>query len=133
MMSGFRDFVLRGNVVDLAVGVVIGAAFSGVVKAFTDGFLNPVIKMVTGGSKVGGKIVLSGSGANEIALDYGSFLTSLVNFVIIAAVIYFLVVLPMNTLNDHLKLSKKEAASDEPSNQEKLLAEIRDELKARNV
>ena len=130
-MSGFRDFVLRGNVVDLAVGVVIGAAFGNVVKTFTDGFLQPIIKLTTGGNDIGGKIVLSGSGANAIAIDYGSFLTSLINFVIIAAVIYFLVVLPMNTLNDRLKLSKKEAASDEPSNQEKLLAEIRDELKNR--
>lgn len=132
MLSGFRDFVLRGNVVDLAVGVVIGAAFGNVVKSFTDGFLEPVIKLVTGGNDIGGKIRLSGSGANEIALNYGAFLTALINFVIIAAVIYFLVVLPMNTLTDHLKLSKKEAAA-EPSNQEKLLAEIRDELKARNA
>ena len=131
MMSGFRDFVLRGNVVDLAVGVVIGAAFSGVVKSFTDGFLNPLIKMATGGNKIGGTIAL-GSGADAASLDYGSFLTSLINFVIIAAVIYFLVVLPMNTLNDRLKLTKKDAVA-EPSNQEKLLAEIRDELKARNA
>ncbi len=131
MMSGFRDFVLRGSVVDLAVGVVIGAAFGGVVKAFTDGFLNPVIKLVTGGSKVGGTFKL-GNGADAPSIDYGAFLTSLINFVIIAAVIYFLVVLPFNKINERLKLTKKEAVA-EPSNQEKLLAEIRDELKARNV
>jgi large conductance mechanosensitive channel len=131
MMSGFRNFVLRGNVVDLAVGVVMGAAFGDVVKKFTDGFLNPLIKLATGGNQIGGKIIL-GSGQDAVALDYGSFITSAVNLVVIAAVIYFLVVLPFNKLNEKLKLTPIAPAA-EPSNQEKLLAEIRDALKARPV
>ena len=130
-LNGFRDFVLRGNVVDLAVGVVMGAAFSDVVKKFTDGFLSPLIKLATGGNQIGGKIIL-GTGKEAVALDYGSFLTSAINLVLIAAFIYFLVVLPFNKLNERLKLMPLAPAA-EPSNQEKLLAEIRDELKARRL
>ena len=124
MFSGFRDFILRGNVVDLAVGVVIGAAFGGVVTSFTNGFVNPLIKAITGGgAKVGGVFVVNGA-----TFDYGAFITAILNFLIIAAIIYFLVVTPMNHLNARFKREDK-AAVAEPSNEEKLLAEIRDELR----
>lgn len=125
MLRGFRDFILRGNVVDLAVGVVIGAAFGGVVKAFTDGFITPLIQAVTGGgAKIGGAFMVHGA-----KFDYGAFISSVINFLIIAAVIYFLVVLPVNAITTRFKHAEKPATA-EPSNEEKLLAEIRDELRA---
>lgn len=125
MLKGFRDFILRGNVVDLAVAVVIGAAFGGVVKSFTDGFVNPLIKAITGGgAKIGGAFVVNGA-----TFDYGAFLSAIINFLIIAAIVYFLVVMPLNALTNRLKRQEKPPVA-EPSNEEKLLAEIRDELRA---
>lgn len=126
MLRGFRDFVLRGNVVDLAVGVVIGAAFGGVVSSFSAAFINPLIQAVTGGgARVGGAFVVNGA-----TFNYGAFITAAINFVLVAAILYFLVVLPVNRLTERLKRQEKPAVA-EPSNQEKLLAEIRDALKAR--
>ncbi|GAA5514633.1 large-conductance mechanosensitive channel [Deinococcus carri] len=133
MLRGFRDFILRGNVVDLAVGVVIGAAFGGVVTAFTKAFLDPLVKLVTGGA-VAGAITLRAAnpaqGIDAIVLDYGSFITALINFVLTALVLYLFVVTPMNTLMARFKREEKPAVA-EPSNEEKLLAEIRDELRRR--
>ncbi|WP_104991552.1 large conductance mechanosensitive channel protein MscL [Deinococcus sp. NW-56] len=126
MLRGFRDFVLRGNVVDLAVGVVIGAAFTGIVTAFSNSFINPLIKAVTGGgAQVGGTFTLNGA-----VFDYGAFITALLNFLIVAAILYFLVVTPVNRINERFKREDKPAVA-EPSNEEKLLAEIRDELRRR--
>lgn len=133
MLRGFRDFILRGNVVDLAVGVVIGAAFGGVVTAFTRAFLDPLVKLVTGGA-VAGAITLRAAnpaqGIDAIVLDYGSFITALINFVLTALVLYLFVVTPMNSLMARFKREEKPAVA-EPSNEEKLLAEIRDELRRR--
>lgn len=118
--------MLRGNVVDLAVGVVIGAAFGGVVSSFSAAFINPLIQAVTGGgARVGGAFVVNGA-----TFNYGAFITAAINFVLVAAILYFLVVLPVNRLTERLKRQEKPAVA-EPSNQEKLLAEIRDALKAR--
>lgn len=126
MFKGFREFVLRGNVVDLAVGVVIGAAFTGVVTAFSNGFINPLIKAITGGgTAVGGTFRVNGA-----VFDYGAFITALLNFLIVAAILYFLVVTPLNRLNERLGRGQKPPVT-EPSNEEKLLAEIRDELRRR--
>lgn len=126
MVMGFRDFILRGNVVDLAVGVVIGAAFGGVVSSFSAAFINPLIQAVTGGgTRVGGAFVINGA-----AFNYGAFLTAIINFLLVAAVVYFLVVLPVNRLNARFKREDKPAVA-EPSNQEKLLAEIRDAITQR--
>ncbi|UQN07991.1 large conductance mechanosensitive channel protein MscL [Deinococcus sp. QL22] len=125
MLKGFQDFILRGNVVDLAVGVVIGAAFSGIITAFSAAFLNPLIKLATGGgTRVGGAFVV-----NNVTFDYGTFITAIINFILIAAVIYFLVVTPMNHLTTRFKRQDKPPVA-EPSNEEKLLAEIRDALRA---
>ncbi|THF84841.1 large conductance mechanosensitive channel protein MscL [Deinococcus sp. KSM4-11] len=125
MLQGFRNFVLRGNVVDLAVGVVIGAAFGAVVTAFTKFLLDPLVKLVTGGAKVGGAFTVSG-----VVFDYGTFITALIQFVLTALVIYLFVVVPMNHINERLKREEKPPVA-EPSNEEKLLAEIRDALRAR--
>ena len=94
VVTEFKEFVLRGNVVDLAVGVVVGAAFSGVVKAFTDDLISPLIGLP-------GKIDLKGLAYEvnkDTAFKYGDFLTSLISFIITAAVVFFFVVKPLNWL-----------------------------------
>lgn len=133
MIKGFQDFILRGNVIDLAVGVVMGAAFGNVVGAFTKAFLDPIVKLVTGGN-VAGQLVLrqAAPGVEAITMDYGSFITSLINFLLTALVIYLFVVQPMNKLMERFKREEKPAVA-EPSNEEKLLAEIRDAIRTRSL
>lgn len=128
MAGNFREFILRGNVVDLSVGVVIGAAFGNLVSKFTESFVNPLIRLATGGVEFGGKIVLIASPdkSSEIALSYGNFVTALVTFLITAVVVYYAVVLPLGRLNERLGLAPKAAG---PTPQEQLLTEIRDLLK----
>jgi large conductance mechanosensitive channel len=93
-VKGFRAFILRGNVVDLSVGVVIGSAFTALVKAFGDAFLNPLIAVFLGSRQtMGASFTVHGQ-----RFTYGAFLTALVVFLITAAVVYFLVVLPMTKL-----------------------------------
>ena len=92
MLKGFRDFLMRGNVVDLAVAVVIGAAFGAVVTAFATDFIGGIIGAIGGSPGLQRRrFTVNGS-----KIVYGSTITALINFVIVAAVIYFLVVMPMN-------------------------------------
>jgi large conductance mechanosensitive channel len=125
MVRGFRDFILRGNVVDLAVGVVIGLAFNAVVQSFTNSFLNPLIKLITGGRAVGGEFKING-----VSFTYGSFINQVITFVLTAAALYFLVVVPMNKLAERRKRGE-EPEPDAPSDEVRLLTEIRDALTAR--
>ncbi|WP_293909942.1 large conductance mechanosensitive channel protein MscL [Deinococcus sp.] len=127
MLTGFRNFILRGNVVDLAVGVVTGAAFAALVTAFTAAFLTPLIKLVGGGGKVGGSFVI-----NDVEFPWGLFIGAIITFLLTMAVIYFAVVVPMNAAIERLKRTEKPPVA-EPSNEEKLLAEIRDALRSRPV
>ncbi|GAB3187107.1 large conductance mechanosensitive channel [Micromonospora palomenae] len=126
MLKGFKDFIMRGNVVDLAVGVVIGAAFTGVVTAFTTSFLKPIIKLVGGGED-------QFAGAWEISqgnfMDWAGFINALITFLLTAAVLYFLVVFPMNRLAERRKRGEEPPPSA-PSEEVKLLTEIRDALVA---
>jgi large conductance mechanosensitive channel len=93
VLKGFKDFLFRGNVVDLAVAVVIGAAFTAVVNAFTDSFLTPLIGLVGGGGELGGTVRINGQ-----EFTYGAFISQVITFVLTAAVVYFVVVLPMKEL-----------------------------------
>ena len=133
MRQEFKEFAMRGNVVDLAVGVVIGAGFGKIVAALVDKIIMPVIGWLTSGQdfsemafNVGQKMGADGIMVPAIAIGYGAFLQSVLDFLIIAFAI-FLVVKGIN------KMNKKEAAAPaappEPSNEEKLLTEIRDLLK----
>lgn len=132
MLKGFRDFILRGNVVELAVAVVIGTAFTAIVTAFTDHLINPLIASV-------GDADVSGLGfhvipANEATfLDFGAVITAAINFLIIAAVVYFILVMPMNKLNEALQARKgvTEEKEEPASLEANLLEEIRDLLKER--
>jgi len=94
LMDGFKKFILRGNVVDLAVGVVIGAAFNSVVSSLVKTFLTPIISLVTGHNRLA-SLYFSVNGNKFM---YGDFLNALISFLIVAFVVYFFVVVPMNKL-----------------------------------
>jgi len=105
-MSGFRKFLLRGNVVDLAVAVLIGAAFGALVTAFTSSFITPLL------AAIGGKPDFSSLyfTVNKSHFTYGKFINALIAFLILAAVVYFFVVVPINRLMERFK-----PAPDEPT------------------
>jgi len=122
MLKGFKDFIMRGNVVDLAVGVVIGAAFTAVVTGFTNSFLKPLIDVFSGGGDVGGKFKVNG-----VDFPYSTFINALITFLLTAAVIYFFVVFPLNKLAER-RARGEEPPPSAPSEEVKLLTEIRDAL-----
>ena len=95
MLDGFKKFILRGNFVDMAVGVVIGAAFAGVVTGLTAAFLNPLIKLVTGGGEKVSSLVFTIRGT---PFPVDDFINATISFLLIAAAVYFFVVLPINAL-----------------------------------
>src|ERR1700674_3063482 len=103
MLDGFKKFILRGNVVDMAVGVVIGAAFAGVVSGLTKEFLTPLIQLVAGGEKFSPlQFTIRGT-----AFPVDDFINASISFVLIAAVVYFLVVLPVNALVARMNRGEK--------------------------
>ncbi|MET7864203.1 large conductance mechanosensitive channel protein MscL [Micromonospora taraxaci] len=123
MLKGFKDFIMRGNVVDLAVGIVIGAAFTGVVTQLTKSFLEPLIKMMGGGSGLSaGRWTIGGQ-----AFEWAAFINALITFLLTAAVLYFFVVYPMNKLAERRQRGE-EPPPAAPSEEVKLLTEIRDAL-----
>ena len=128
MLKGFKDFILRGNVVDLAVAVVIGAAFATIVTAFTDSIIKPLINAITPASSPGLGVTLI-AGKDSTYVDFAAVITAAINFVIVAAVIYFAVVLPVNVIQERRRRGE-ETGPAEPTEVE-LLAEIRDLLSAR--
>ena len=99
-MDGFKKFLLRGNVVDLAVAVVIGAAFGAVVTAFVEAFITPLVGVVTGAS---GDFSAKTFTVADVVFPFGKFIQALLSFVIIAAVVYFFVVKPIQRLMDKFK------------------------------
>lgn len=143
MIQEFKTFVARGNVLDLAVAVVIGTAFGAIVTSFTDDLLMPIIGLLTGGVDFSSKFIVlagvpadyAGSMTDYAALKkagaalfgYGAFVTAVIKFVIIAFAIFMLV----KAVNRAIRPVEAAAAAPTPS--EALLAEIRDELKARRL
>jgi large conductance mechanosensitive channel len=123
MLKGFRDFLLRGNVVDLAVAVIIGTAFGAVVDSLVKDIITPIIGAI-GGQPDFSAIMLG-------PLRIGSFLNALIAFLVIAFVIYFLVVVPVNAIMERARRQSEDGAPPAPTKQEVLLAEIRDLLKQR--
>jgi large conductance mechanosensitive channel len=116
MLEGFKKFVMRGNVIDLAVGVIIGAAFGGIVDALSKDIITPILTMI-GGQPDFSAIKIGGIGI-------GNFLNAVINFLIKAGGLYFLIVLPFNRF-----ATKLAAAPAPPTTSENLLTEIRDLLK----
>jgi large conductance mechanosensitive channel len=123
MLKGFKDFLLRGNIVDLAVAVVIGTAFTALVASFTESFLLPLIGLVGGGGVDGGTLTLDGQ-----KFTFGVFVNALITFMLTAAVVYVAVVLPMKAIMERRRRGE-EAGPVEPT-QVELLVEIRDLLRA---
>jgi large conductance mechanosensitive channel len=124
-VQGFKDFIMRGNVVDLAVGIVIGAAFSGVVTAITKSFIEPLIRVFSGGKELSGKFTV-----NATVFDWAAATNAVITFLITAAVLYFLVVTPMNRLAERRRKGI-EPESKAPAEDVLLLREIRDALVGR--
>lgn len=122
MLSGFKAFILRGNVIELAVAVVIGAAFNTVVQRVVDSLINPIIGQAFDADSLDGALIVGLPRGGEIA--FGAVIGAIINFVIVAAVVYFVFVLPMN------KLRPKVAEAPTGPSDVDLLGEIRDLLKA---
>ncbi|MBI2007897.1 large conductance mechanosensitive channel protein MscL [Candidatus Saccharibacteria bacterium] len=102
MLSEFRKFILRGNVVDLAVGIVIGAAFTSVVNAFVKDIVNPIVELFYQGGKFSSATLTLG----DSKFQYGDLLNNLLSFLIVAAVVFFFVVKPINHLTERFTRSK---------------------------
>ncbi len=140
MLKEFKDFISKGNVMDMAVGVIIGGAFASIVSALTSSFIQPLLNLI-GGAEVQGRIPLGNSGQ---FLDYGAFITAVINFLIIALIV-FLIVKAFNTAEkkaeERIKkiaaktgksvaeVKAEETPAEVKSNEEVLLEEIRDILK----
>ena len=122
MLSGFKAFILRGNVVELAVAVVIGAAFNAVVQRIVDSLINPIVGQAFSADSLDGALIVPLPRGGEIA--FGAVIGAIINFIIVAAVVYFVFVLPMNKLRP-----KVVEAPTGPSDVD-LLGEIRDLLRA---
>ncbi len=125
MLSGFKEFITRGNVIDLAVGLIIGGAFTAVVNALVESVIMPAISMLVGSPSFDEFFVFG-------QVKIGVFLTAVVNFLLIAAAVYFCIVMPINTLNERRarKLGLDPEAEEEDP-QIVLLKEIRDSLAAK--
>jgi large conductance mechanosensitive channel len=126
VLHEFREFVLRGNIVDLAVAVVIGAAFGAVVTSAVENLITPLIAAI-GGKPDFARLAFTINGSR---FGYGAFLNALLSFLLIASVIFFLVVKPMNALLARFHRDD-DAEPEAPAPDVALLAEIRDLLKAR--
>ncbi|QFT82803.1 Large-conductance mechanosensitive channel [Roseovarius sp. THAF27] len=143
MLSEFKDFIARGNVMDMAVGIIIGAAFTAIVSSMVADLINPIIGLFTGGLDfTNNYVVLSGDVAEGASLDaareagaavfaWGAFVMAVINFLIIAFVV-FMLVRYVNKVKDAAFKKKEEAPEEAPGpNEIDLLIEIRDALKAR--
>jgi large conductance mechanosensitive channel len=127
LLQGFKDFIMRGNVVDLAVGIVVGAAFASLVESFSNAFILPLLQVAGGGGDLGGSFKLRG-----VDFPYAEFINGLIAFLITAAVLYFFVVTPMNILAARRKKGE-EPEPTAPSDEVRLLTEIRDALRGGTV
>lgn len=129
MLKGFREFIMRGNVVDLAVAVVIGAAFAAIVDTVVSAILTPVLNAAGGGEVEGlGFEIISGN--EQTYVDLAAIVNALIVFLITAAVVYFIFVVPMNRFQERRKRGR-EPEPEAPAEDIILLQEIRDLLKAR--
>lgn len=135
MLSEFRDFALKGNVLDMAIGVIIGGAFGGIVKSMIEDIIMPVVGLAgnVDFSKAMYKLKAADpavAGSSDIFMRYGNFITITINFLILAFVL-FLVVKAFNTAKNRFEAQKPPAAPPGPSAEQKLLTEIRDLLAKR--
>ena len=142
MLKEFKDFIAKGNVMDMAVGIIIGAAFTAIVKSMVADLINPFISIFTGGIDFTNLFVVLGEGefsslaaaqeAGAAVFAYGSFIMAVINFLIVAFVV-FMLVKTVNKAKAAAEGPEEEAAPEAPKGptQEELLADIRDLLKAK--
>lgn len=122
MFRGFKDFLMRGNIVDLAVAVVMGAALTALVSSLSEAFIDPLIKLVTGGASVGGRFTING-----VVFPYSTFINGVIIFVLTAASVYFVIVMPVKKVQEAIFKKPEEQAPAE-SEEIVLLRQIRDAL-----
>lgn len=122
MLKGFKEFIAKGNIVDLAVAVAIGAAFTGLVTKFTESVIQPLIDRVGAGKDTSYSLLQIGIGGGQ-TIDLNVMLSAFINFLIVAAVIYFFVVVPYN------RFRGKAAGESEEDKELRVLTEIRDALR----
>ena len=125
MLKEFKDFAMRGNVVDMAVGIIIGAAFGKIVSSLVSDVIMPPIGMIMGSVSFSDLSLALGSGEDAATLNYGMFIDTVINFLIVALAVFFLIK-AINTLKK--KEEAKPAEPPKPSAEEQLLTEIRDLL-----
>ncbi|MGI9125580.1 MAG: large-conductance mechanosensitive channel protein MscL, partial [Mycobacterium sp.] len=126
MLKGFKDFLAKGNIVDLAVAVVIGTAFTGLVTKFTDSIIQPLINRIGAGKEASYGILQINIGGGQ-TIDLNVLLSAFINFALVAAVVYFLIVVPYSRIRTK---GEAESATDKTT---RLLTEIRDSLGARDT
>ncbi|MDN3311027.1 large conductance mechanosensitive channel protein MscL [Microbacterium oryzae] len=138
MLQGFRDFILRGNVVELAVAVVIGTAFNAIVTVLVEALINPLIALFFDASSLQDALqvtvpTLLGGESTSATFAFGAVLAAVINFLVVAAAVYFVIVLPMNKVNEMRKARAGVVEEAVPApTQEQLLTEIRDLLAQRS-
>lgn len=132
MLKGFREFILRGNVIDLAVAVVIGSAFTAIVTGLVDGIFNPLIALLfdAGSLETAGVILRPATGTSDaVVLSWGLVISALIKFVLVAAVVYFALIVPMNYLKKvSLRRKSEPTPAETPLTETDLLVQIRDLL-----
>ena len=128
LFKEFKEFINRGNVLDLAVAVVIGGAFGKIVTALVNNVIMPAISMIFGASSIAELAIVKGEGDDAIVLAYGAFIQAIIDFIIVAFVI-FLVVKAFNKMKRKKEEEPAPEPDPEPSAEEKLLTEIRDLIK----
>jgi large conductance mechanosensitive channel len=127
MLKGFRDFIMRGNVIELVVAVAIGTAFTVLVNQFGDSFIKPLVGLIGGGGLEGGTFTINGQ-----VFDWAAFINAVIFFVLTAAVIYFAVVAPYNAFEERRKRGQGPVDPPAPPDDVVLLTEIRDLLRAQS-
>jgi large conductance mechanosensitive channel len=132
VLKGFKEFIMRGNIVDLAVAVVIGTAFVALVTAFTEAFINPLLAAAGGGDVAQGLGVQIRSGNPATFIDVGGFITACITFLITAAVVYFFIVLPMKKLQE-MRARGQEPEPEAVPEDVLVLKEIRDLIAGRGL
>ncbi|WP_165064810.1 large conductance mechanosensitive channel protein MscL [Marisediminicola senii] len=137
MLSGFKSFILRGNVIDLAVAVVIGAAFTAIVNSLVTNIFNPLIGALFNASSLDDALIVSipTVSGDTAELAFGAVLAAIIQFVVVAAVVYFVLVVPINRLSTASFLRQKDEETATPANvpptETELLIQIRDLLAGR--
>ena len=121
MLKEFRDFLLRGNIVELAVAFVMGVAFAAVVNSFVNDLIMPILAMIFGKPNFDDLTFT----INDAVFRYGSFITAVITFVAIAAAVFFFVVKPMDAIKQHMTRAEEATISDEERRHQELLAALR--------